>query len=36
MIKFAVPNKGKMFKPTVELLKNSGFELKAINVEMIE
>lgn len=28
MIKLAVPNKGRMFKPTIELLKNSGFELK--------
>lgn len=28
MIKIAVPNKGRMFKPTVELLKRSGFEPK--------
>lgn len=28
MIKLAVPNKGRMFKPTVELLKSSGFEPK--------
>ncbi len=28
MIKLAVPNKGRMFKPTVELLRNSGFEPK--------
>ena len=28
MIKLAVPNKGRMFKPTIELLKSSGFEPK--------
>lgn len=28
MIKIAVPNKGRMLKPTIELLKNSGFEPK--------
>jgi len=28
MIKIAVPNKGRMFKPTINLLKKSGFEPK--------
>ena len=28
MIKIAVPNKGRMFKPTIELLRKSGFEPK--------
>jgi len=28
MIKLAVPNKGRMFKPTIEMLKSSGFEPK--------
>ena len=28
MIKIAVPNKGRMFKPTFELLRKSGFEPK--------
>lgn len=28
MIKIAVPNKGRMYKPTINLLKNSGFEPK--------
>lgn len=31
MIKIAVPNKGRMFNPTIELLKKSGFEPKEIN-----
>lgn len=31
MIKIAVPNKGRMFKPTIELLKKAGFELKDFN-----
>ena len=31
MIKIAVPNKGRMFKPTLELLKKAGFELKDFN-----
>jgi len=28
MLKIAIPNKGRMFKPTLELLKNSGFSPK--------
>ena len=28
MIKIAIPNKGRMYKPTISLLKNSGFEPK--------
>jgi len=28
MIKIAIPNKGRMFKPTIDLLRNSGFETK--------
>lgn len=31
MIKIAVPNKGRMLKPTIELLKNSGFEPKDLD-----
>ncbi len=31
MIKIAVPNKGRMFKPTIELLKKAGYELKNFN-----
>ena len=31
MIKIAVPNKGRMFNPTIELLRKSGFEPKEIN-----
>ena len=28
MINLAVPNKGRMYKPTMELLKNAGFDPK--------
>jgi len=31
LIKIAVPNKGRMFKPTKELLKKAGFEIKHFN-----
>ena len=31
MIKIAIPNKGRMLKPTISLLKNSGFEPKDFN-----
>lgn len=31
MIKIAVPNKGRMYKPTMDLLSKSGFELKNFN-----
>ena len=31
MIKIAIPNKGRMFKPTLDLLKKAGFELKDFN-----
>jgi ATP phosphoribosyltransferase len=31
MIKIAVPNKGRMFKPTLNLLRNSGFEIKDLD-----
>jgi ATP phosphoribosyltransferase len=31
LIRIAVPNKGRMYKPTIELLKRAGFELKNFN-----
>ena len=35
MIKFAVPNKGRMYKPTVQLLKSSGFEPKDFDERLL-